>query len=199
MSPRPPLSPSIDPAIFLEHYWLKDELIAFCREQGLRSDGPKRLLSLRVAAFLDGSSPPPETPRRKTQFMPQNFSHDTVIGDGWRCSQKLRAFFQSELGAGFRFDRFMRDRIHNGSGQTLGQVMMEWRANIRNSVPSEIEPQFEFNRFVREYRSRAKGATHRDVVAAWRSYRDTPVSKRRPIDALVAKPGNDEAAGWKGI
>ena len=195
MSQRPPLNAAIDPAVFLEHYWLKDELTAFCREHGLKCDGPKRLLSLRVAAFLNGETPPPAGPRRKSKPMPRQFSRDTVIGDGWRCSQELRAFLESELGAGFRFDRFMRDRIHNGRGQTLGEVMSEWAARAGASTRSEIEPQFEYNRFVREYRSITSGAAHADIVAAWRRHRDTPVSKRRPIAEQIGGYGRNEQSG----
>ena len=182
---RPHLDRSLASEAFLDHYWLKEELVAFCRSQGLIASGAKADLSARIAGLLSGSTVPATRPKTPRARMPSAFSPDSVIEPGWRCSQDLRAFFTTQLGGPFRFDRFMRDRISHGAGQTLGQVLQAWAVNARQATPSEIEPQFEYNRFMREFRSLRPDAAHAEVVAAWRSYRSVPVSKRPKVADLA--------------
>ena len=185
MTARPPLDTRLSPRLFREHYWLKSELIAFCRTHGLRTDGPKAALADRAEARLRGASPPAEPSPRRNTAMPAIFTRSTVIGPGCRCSQDLRAFFTAELGRAFHFDGVMRARIHDGAGLTLGQVIDEALSGGANRRPDDIAPQFEYNRFVRAYRAAHPGVSHQQVVAAWRSYRRTPVSDRPTIEVLA--------------
>lgn len=187
MSTRPPLDASLAAETFLDHYWLKDELAAFCRSNGIGAQGAKADLSARIAAFLRNEAQPAAKPKRSAGAMPSSFTRASVIEPSWRCSQALRAFFSTQLGRPFHFDRFMREQISNGSGQTLGRVFEAWRANAEGGIKSEIEPQFEYNRFVREFRSVRPEATHQDVVRAWQSFRSLPASQRPPIAEVAGK------------
>ena len=53
MSQRPELSKDIDAATFREYYYLKEELVDFCRENGLPVSGGKVELTERIAVFLE--------------------------------------------------------------------------------------------------------------------------------------------------
>ena len=53
MSERPILSKELDSQSFLNFYYLKEELIDFCRENGLPVYGGKFELTERIAHFLD--------------------------------------------------------------------------------------------------------------------------------------------------
>ena len=189
MTPRPTLDARLDPHLFRDHYWLKSELAAFCRSQGLRTDGPKTILAHRVEASLRGEPPASEPAPRRNTAMPATFTRSTVIGPGWRCSQDLRAFFTAEMGRPFHFDGVMRARIHDGFGVTLGQILDEAVCGVRSVSTSEIAPQFEYNRFVRAFRAASPGARHQQVVTAWRAYRNIPVSERPTIAALAQAQG----------
>ncbi len=188
MSTRPPLTAALPPEEFADHYWLKSELIGFCRQAGISAAGSKQQLNTRITALLAGSDVLEKPKARARGKMPSSFSRNTVIGEGWSCSNALRAFLSGELGKPFRFDQFMRDQIHNGAGKTLGEVISAWSDNRLTGESRTIAPQFEYNRFVRELRSLAPGASHRDIVAAWKKYRDTPVSRRPPITAMMVAP-----------
>lgn len=52
MSGRPILSIELDKETFLQYYYLKEELITFCRENGLSTTGGKQDITKRVAFFL---------------------------------------------------------------------------------------------------------------------------------------------------
>jgi len=50
---RPKLDKSLDAESFRQWYWLKDELVQFCRENGIPPSGGKTELSERIAHFLE--------------------------------------------------------------------------------------------------------------------------------------------------
>src|SRR5438128_5629029 len=96
MSERPTLTTQTSPRDFRAFYWLKEELIAFCRAHGLRTTGSKQQLNARIEHFLSTGSAQldePLLPRQPRHAMPTAFAPETVIGQGWRCSEPLRAFF----------------------------------------------------------------------------------------------------------
>ena len=67
---------------------------------------------------------------KRLAAMPTTFTPETVIGEGWRCSQALRAFFELEIGPRFHFNQVMRDFIKHGSGKTLADAISAWQADV---------------------------------------------------------------------
>ena len=53
MTDRPKLTKELKSKDFLEYYYLKEELVQFCRNNGLPSSGGKQELTERIAYFLD--------------------------------------------------------------------------------------------------------------------------------------------------
>lgn len=53
MSERPKLDNTLDVNTFKEYYYLKEELIDFCRKNDLQITGGKLELTYRIANFLD--------------------------------------------------------------------------------------------------------------------------------------------------
>lgn len=51
---RPALNRSLDASTFRNHYYLKEELVCFCRASGLPVTGGKIELTERIACFLEG-------------------------------------------------------------------------------------------------------------------------------------------------
>ncbi|MFZ6027419.1 MAG: DUF6434 domain-containing protein [Chloroflexota bacterium] len=168
--PRPSLTNQLDPAEFARCYWLKAELIAFCRQNHLPSGGAKQALAERIAGFLAGEKPSAEvSPRAQAGAMPTHFTRSMQVGAGWRCSQALRAFFEQEIGPRFHFDATMRDLIHHGCGKTLEEVILCWQsAQEQPPVEREIAPQFEYNRHIRDYFKTHPGASLQEAIRAWK-------------------------------
>lgn len=72
MTRRPILERGLDSGEFRDYYYLKEELVAFCRAEGLPTAGSKEELSGRIACFLDTGErflppgkPRPGRPRRR--------------------------------------------------------------------------------------------------------------------------------------
>jgi hypothetical protein len=167
------LTTRLTPDHFRSFYWLKEELVTFCRDNGLSTGGRKGDLLLRIEAFLltgdSVPSAPHSTPTPPRGTMAREFHRDTVIGPGWRCSQGLRAFFEGEIGPSFHFNETMRDFISTKTGHTLQEAIGAWekgRATPRQ--PKEIPAQFEYNRHIRDYFQERPGATLDDAIDAWK-------------------------------
>lgn len=170
---RPLLTRALTADDFRSFYWLKAELLAFCREQGLSTRGSKIDLTERIALFLDTGqrSAPVQTPRRASgDSLPEMLTRATIIGANWRCGERLRAFFLQEIGPRFHFNGVMRNFICLGAGQTLGAAIDAWQANqAAPHTATDIAPQFEYNRFMRNFFKSHPNQTRQDAIAAWRA------------------------------
>ncbi len=180
MTTRPVLSPALPAAQLRRWYWTLAELNGLARELGVPRGGGKQALTERLAAVLEGESPP--APVRRSgggRQLQRPLTTATVIPEGQRCSQALREFFRAQIGAGFTFDAFMRDFIATGAGRTLGDAVSHWHSTrARAARPQPIAPQFELNAFLRRWRAAHPDASREDGLAAWREYRSLPVEER---------------------
>ncbi|WP_030161104.1 DUF6434 domain-containing protein [Streptomyces sp. NRRL S-244] len=174
---RPALSPALTGAELLRWYWTLAELSELARKMGLPASGGKVALTARLAAALDGIRPPEpvRAPRRGGRQLAAPVDGDTVIPEGQRCSQVLRAFFVGEIGPAFHFDAFMREYVAGHAGHTLAEAVAHWHATrARAAEPQEVAAQFEFNRFLRDWHERHPEGTRQQALAAWRAHRALP-------------------------
>ncbi|MEP7188777.1 MAG: DUF6434 domain-containing protein [Roseiflexaceae bacterium] len=162
---RPALTIGLPAADFRSFYWLKDELLAFCRAHQLSTQGGKQVLAERIATFLEtGARSPAAAQIRRPSRMPATFTRETIIEENWRCSQSLRAFFQVEIGSHFHFDQVMRDFIQNGAGKSLQEAINTWQ---QPRPTTTIAPQFEYNRHMRAFFAAKPNATREEAIRAW--------------------------------
>lgn len=166
---RPRLTSTLITLEFCSWYWLKEELVVFCRANGIRSSGSKLELQSRIIDYLSGRPAKPElSATRRAGNMPLHFSLDTVIGEGWRCNPALGAFFRKVCGPGFHFNGAMRDFIHLRAGQTLADAAVCYRVSVGpNAKPRGIPKQLEYNQHFRSYFQLHPNATRQDAIDAW--------------------------------
>jgi len=121
---RPELNNQTSVDDFRDFYWLKEELVIFCRQYGLPTTGSKGEISARIEEFLTtGKIFKPKVQRKATaDSMPSIFTRSTVLGSHWRCSQTLRAFFVKEIGSQFHFNRDSKSNSDPSLFSTLKMV-----------------------------------------------------------------------------
>mgnify|MGYP000548113407 CR=1 FL=1 len=165
---KPKLSMLLSKAEFLSHYWLKSELQAFCRTSQLQISGSKIELTQRIAHYLEtGQHLKSTKANHSNQVMPTQFHLDTVIEEGWRCTQELRAFFQSQLQIRFHFNGFLRTFIREtGIGKTLREAIEGWKESKRQKAQSPAR-QFEYNRHIQLFFREYPGSTLQEAIQAW--------------------------------
>jgi hypothetical protein len=172
---RPEITQISSAEEFLRWYWLKEELILFCRQRKLSTVGQKPEIAARIVAYLNGDALPASTKKSARGEMPSTFTKDTVIGTGWRYNPSLGKFFRDQCGSTFRFNAAMRTFIHNGSGKTLSQAIQCYRESVTKNAPKqEIIPQNEYNRHSREYSEQNPKASRQEILAAWWNKRSRP-------------------------
>jgi hypothetical protein len=166
---KTPLTTKISLEDFQRIYWLKTELLEFCRTHKLSTQGGKIELATRIGEYLQSGKQqrPSKKPSISTK-MPTQFTRATVIGVGWRCSQALRVFFQNEIGTHFHFDQVMRDFIAQGTGKTLEEAIRLWQQPRQKT---EIAPQFEYNRHTRAFYAANPNATRQEALVAWEAHK----------------------------
>ena len=76
---RPELNNQLDSKTFREYYYLKEELIDFCRRNGLQTTGGKIELTERISKFLDtGERSIKNHDSRRTQIIDE-ITLDSII------------------------------------------------------------------------------------------------------------------------
>jgi hypothetical protein len=170
---RPMLSTQLSPEEFASWYWLKQELVDFCRCEHIVSSGLKRDIEVRIKNYLAGAQLIPEDrPRRRSGRMPAEFTLNTVIGSGWRCGPALGRFLKGVLGNGFRFNAEMREFIHRGEGKTLPDAAICYVRSIGPDREKRQIPQLEYNRHFREYFKEHPEASREEAILAWWALRN---------------------------
>lgn len=106
MSGRPELSKDMESTVFRDYYYLKEELVAFCRENGLPASGGKLELTDRIVYFLDTGEVLPKQPKhtRSKTVSDSVITLSSIIEENFVCSVKHRAFFKNEIGGSFSFN-----------------------------------------------------------------------------------------------
>lgn len=173
---RPNLNLKLHSKEFVRHYWLKDELLDFCRKVGLSTQGGKIDLSNRIELFLStGERQTPKNIHRNTKAkMPDSFSRATIITDGFRCTQALRLFFETEIGPSFHFNGIMREFIANKIGSSLGDAIKAYLESVSNPLPKKIAPQFEYNQHIRDFFEKNPNGSLNEAIQAWKKKRTKP-------------------------
>lgn len=172
---RPNLTKDISVQSFKDFYWLKEELQAFCRENGISASGSKIEISNRIETFLRTGEI--KKPIRKSNINKNIESKvilclDTVIMENHRCSQDVRAFFKTVI-TKFHFSTYIQNYFKNNVGKTYRDVVDAWyEEEERKKDPSykkNIAPQFEYNQFIRDFFADPKnqGKSREEAIDAW--------------------------------
>lgn len=117
---RPNLTKYLNVDIFKDYYWLKEELQAFCRENGISASGSKIEISDRVEFFLQTleiKKPIKRTKTNKKINHQVDLTLETIITEDHRCSQNVRAFFKTVIPK-FHFSTYIQNYFKNNIGKT---------------------------------------------------------------------------------
>lgn len=153
MSERPILSKELDSKSFLNFYYLKEELIDFCRENGLPVSGGKLDLTERIAHFLDTGMISKISSNRKVTTNIEKITENTKIESNIICSEKHRAFFKEKIGKSFSFNVLFQKWLKNNAGKTYAQAIEAYYQILgeKKNNRTVIDKQFEYNSYIRDF------------------------------------------------
>lgn len=168
---RPELTHELKKELFLNHYYLKEELIAFCKENGLPLSGGKTELTQRIANYLETKVKIEASPKRnRRQDSHETITLTTCIETDFVCSEKHRAFFKAQLGNSFSFNVIFQKWLKNNAGKTYQDALLAY-ATIKEEKKkgqTVIDQQFEYNTYIRAFFADNQGKTLKEAIRCWK-------------------------------
>jgi hypothetical protein len=180
---RPILTSSTPVDEFSNYYWLKQELIDFCRLHQLKATGSKLEMTSRIVHWLQtGQVPVEPVASKRRDTTPSLVAMDALITENYTSGEDVRAFFKSVIGPHFRFTVGFMKFCKENPTKTFGDAVRYWEDEHQgkrdNLGRSEIAPQFEYNQYIRDFRADNPGTTLKEAIACWKEKRSKPGTNR---------------------
>jgi hypothetical protein len=187
---RPALDVNLDPDVFKEFYYLKAELMEFCRSNGLQTTGSKPELNERIYVYL--STGEKMTKRRMSGAEPikTQIALDMTLGPNFRCSEKHREFFKENIGEAFKFNVEFLNWLRSNADKTYNDAIAFYYITAENKKNRNtiIGVQFEYNTYIRDFFNDNKGRTLSDAIRCWKYKKSLPGKnkyERNDLSALM--------------
>ncbi|MCH3915958.1 MAG: SAP domain-containing protein [Spirochaetia bacterium] len=170
MVDRPYLDNQLDGKTFRSFYYLKEELVGFCRKNGLSTSGGKSEITDRIAHFLDFGEVMPAVHKNKVVRQIGIITEDTKIESDFVCSEKHRAYFKQKIGKNFSFNVTFQKWLKCNTGKTYGEAIQAYYQILddRKKEKSTIGKQFEYNTYIRDFFAENRDKTLDQAIKCWK-------------------------------
>lgn len=170
MSERPNLDTKLDIKTFKEYYYLKEELIDFCRKNNLQTTGGKLELTERIAKFLDTGERTYTNNNKKKAKIIDNITLDTIIEENFVCSEKHRVFYKEQIGDNFSFNVVFQKWLKTNSGKTYKDSINAYYQILEDKKKNKttIDKQFEYNTYIRDFFNDNKDKSLEQAIKCWK-------------------------------
>ncbi len=177
------LSRDISHIDFLEYYWLKSELLAFCTQNKLPTSGSKSELTERISYYLQtGELLKPKTKKHKgVRDSEKGVITATTIVENYMNDVATRNFFLDYIGPYFKFTvpfhEHRKKLLKNGDKFTYGGLAQFWvdENHKKKSNPSYkqlITPSCEYNKFLQDFSNSERNTKNGAARDAWMRLRN---------------------------
>lgn len=191
MQERPALNRQLDSTTFRNFYWLKEELVEFCRNNGLPTSGGKLEITERIAHFLDtgeilllGANV-----KKKITTAPTIITENSLIEPNFVCSENHRAFFEEHIGMSFSFNVHFQKWLKSHTGKTYKEAITAYYKILeekKKKKKNPIDKQFEYNTYIREFFEDNKGKCLEDAIKCWKYKKQLQGHNRYEKSDLIA-------------
>ena len=170
MSERPELDNDLDGKTFKEYYYLKEELIDFCRKNDLQTTGGKLELTERIANFLDTGKKNYKIHTARKNKIVDDITLDTIIEEKFVCSEKHRAFYKEQIGNSFSFNVAFQKWLKSNAGKTYQNSIDAYYQILENRKKNKttIDKQFEYNTYIRDFFHDNKDKSLEQAIKCWK-------------------------------
>lgn len=186
---RPALSPTLSAKIFKNYYYLKEELVFFCRKNQLQTTGTKEQLTSIISHYLSTGEKVTLTKssRKKKPTSDTDIDLNSLIETDFICSEKQRAFFKREIGPTFSFNVLFQKWLKNNSGKTYREAVVAYDQILHDKKKNKttIDKQFEYNTYVRAFFENNQTLTLPDAIQCWNYKKTLPGHNNYESDDLI--------------
>lgn len=169
MSERPPLDKNLDVKTFRDFYYLKEEMLDFCRQYGLPTSGGKLELGDRIAHYLETGEIISVQRKAKVKPAVRGITKEMLIEADFVCTQTHRAFFKNQIGKGFSFNVAFQKWLKSNTGKTYEEAIAAYYQIMeeKKNGKTTIDRQFEYNTYIRDFFADNKGSSLKDAIKCW--------------------------------
>ena len=180
--------PDLNSGTFRDYYYLKEELIDFCRENGLPVSGGKIEITDRIAHFLDTGEVLSISITKKKAPVISGIDEDTRIETDFVCSEMHRAFFKEHIGNSFSFNVAFQKWLKSNAGKTYKEAIAAYYDILEEKKrgKTKIDKQFEYNTYIRDFFADNQGKTLEDAIQCWKYKKQLQGHNRYERSDLVA-------------
>ena len=173
---RPDLEKNMDADLFLSFYYLKEELIDFCRLNRLSTQGGKIEITDRIAHFLRTGERKQYTVKRAVQRKRtlSELSLNSIIEKNIKCSEVHRTFFKNQIGPTFRFNVRFQNWLKENSGKKYSDAIEAYQNILNDKTPTKIDRRFEYNTYIRDFFDDNKNLNLQQAISCWKFKKSQP-------------------------
>ena len=185
---KPRLDKLISAKEFKDNYWLKEELVIFCRSVGINTTGGKIEIANRVLRYLETGEvvnkleSVGKTTKSSFDWGNEPLDSNTIITDNYRNTENVREFFKRAIGSNFKFNVEFMNWMKLSAGKTLGNAVCKWNeiAEMKKSksYKTQIAPQFEYNTYIRDFLTDNPQLSLKQAIQCWKIKREKPEAKK---------------------
>ena len=188
MNERPELSRDISVEVFRNYYYLKEELVKFCRKYDLQTTGSKQELTDRIAYFLETGEKKKSSSKRIQAESIGEITENTLIEANIVCSEKHRAFFKERIGKTFSFNVAFQKWLKSNAGKTYADAIQAYYAILEEKKKSKtvIDKQFEYNTYIRDFFADNNGMSLDNAIKCWKYKKSLKGHNRYEKTDLIA-------------
>ena len=170
MKERPNLDNNLSSSDFKEYYYLKEELVSFCKKYDLQMTGSKAELNERIANFLESGEKTYKKHSTKKPLVADEITLDTIIEDNFVCSEKHRLFYKNIIGNSFSFNVAFQKWLKSNTGKTYSDSICAYYQILEDKKKNKtkIDKQFEYNTYIRDFFNDNKDKTLKQAIMCWK-------------------------------
>ena len=171
MTKRPVINSRLNEDTFRSFYYLKEELVDFCKANRLPTSGGKIEITDRIAHYLSTGEvlPVDPAPTKKATAI-DTINEESKIESGFVCSEKHRAFFIEKIGKSFSFNVAFQKWLKANAGKTYSQAISAYHQILaeKKKGKTSIDRQFEYNTYIRDFFESNKDCSLEDAIKCWK-------------------------------
>lgn len=193
MSERPDLNRRLDGNTFRKFYYLKEELVEFCRENKLPVSGGKMELTERIAYYLDTGNVLAASVKAKRTKNIGIITEETKIEPNIVCSEQHRAFFKEKIGNSFSFNVAFQKWLKSNTGKTYKEAILAYYEILaeKKKGKTTIDKQFEYNAYIRDFFADNRGKSLEEAIKCWKYKKGLQGHNRYEKSDLIALPTSE--------
>lgn len=190
MNERPKLTVTLDSETFKNYYYLKEELVSFCKDNGLQATGSKIDITNRIVHYLNTGEKKYDNYRPKNNNRVTLITLDTVIEQNFVCSEKHRAFYKEQIGKTFSFNVAFQKWLKNNAGKKYSDSIVAYFQILEDKKNNRttIDKQFEYNTYIRDFFDDNKNMSLKQAIKCWNYKKSLPGhNKYEPRDLEILR------------